>query len=51
MTNEMLTASPSGNYQVFLQTELEEAGLNVDDVEKVGCVFRRSLRLLVLFRF
>ncbi|GAV05833.1 hypothetical protein RvY_15904 [Ramazzottius varieornatus] len=38
MTNEMLTASPSGNYQVFLQTELEEAGLNVDDVEKIAHV-------------
>lgn len=38
MMNEMLAACPSGNYQVFLQTELEEAGLNVDDVEKVSAM-------------
>ncbi|XP_055339801.1 LOW QUALITY PROTEIN: uncharacterized protein LOC129589227 [Paramacrobiotus metropolitanus] len=36
MMNEMLKACPSGNYQVYLQTELEEAGLNVDEVEKTA---------------
>ena len=36
MTNEMLSACPSGNFQVYLQTELEEAGLQVDEVEEVS---------------